>query len=171
MRTQRGRTSGARSNETCSSYRRIRIHRQSLHPTFVETRIRSSCIVQPRSDARLGRRSSGIRPTCARPDRRGRVIESVKPTHLLHLAWFVVPGKLISSPENFGWVTSSFELIRDFARARRQESGRLGFGLRVRLELRILLRKIDSDRAQYRLRLLQTCLARAASLVWRVYPD
>jgi nucleoside-diphosphate-sugar epimerase len=44
-----------------------------------------------------------------------RVMESVKPTHLLHLAWFVVPGKLISSPENFGWVTSSFELIRDFA--------------------------------------------------------
>jgi nucleoside-diphosphate-sugar epimerase len=43
-----------------------------------------------------------------------RVIESAKPTHLLHLAWFVVPGKLISSPENFGWVASSFELIRDF---------------------------------------------------------
>lgn len=36
-------------------------------------------------------------------------------THLLHLAWIVVPGKLISSPENFSWVTASLELIQSFA--------------------------------------------------------
>lgn len=43
------------------------------------------------------------------------LISEVKPTHLLHLAWYVVPGKLISSPESFAWVTSSFELVRQFA--------------------------------------------------------
>jgi nucleoside-diphosphate-sugar epimerase len=42
------------------------------------------------------------------------VVQSVKPTHLLHLAWYVVPGKLISSPENFAWVTASMELLRNF---------------------------------------------------------
>jgi len=43
------------------------------------------------------------------------LIAEVKPSHLLHLAWYVVPGKLISSLENFAWVTSSFELVRQFA--------------------------------------------------------
>lgn len=40
---------------------------------------------------------------------------SLQPSHLLHLAWYVVPGKLISSPENFAWVTASLELVRQFA--------------------------------------------------------
>jgi nucleoside-diphosphate-sugar epimerase len=39
----------------------------------------------------------------------------VKPTHLLHLAWFVVPGKLITAPENFAWVRASMELVQEFA--------------------------------------------------------
>jgi nucleoside-diphosphate-sugar epimerase len=45
------------------------------------------------------------------------VIERVRPTDLLHLAWYVVPGKLIAAPENFEWVTASFELVRRFADA------------------------------------------------------
>ncbi len=45
------------------------------------------------------------------------LIEQVRPTHLLHLAWYVVPGKLITAPENFDWVTASFELARRFAEA------------------------------------------------------
>ena len=40
------------------------------------------------------------------------IVELVKPTHLLHLAWYVVPGKLITAPENFDWVAASFELVR-----------------------------------------------------------
>ena len=43
-----------------------------------------------------------------------RLLAAVRPSHLLHLAWYVVPGKLISSPENFPWVTSSLELVRQF---------------------------------------------------------
>jgi len=43
-----------------------------------------------------------------------RLMEEVKPTHLLHLAWYVVPGKLISSDLNFDWVHSSMELLRAF---------------------------------------------------------
>lgn len=45
-----------------------------------------------------------------------RLMTTVKPTHLLHLAWYVVPGKLISSDLNFDWVRSSIELLRLFQR-------------------------------------------------------
>jgi nucleoside-diphosphate-sugar epimerase len=38
----------------------------------------------------------------------------VKPTHLLHLAWHVVPGSF-GSPENLAWVQSSLELLRQFS--------------------------------------------------------
>jgi nucleoside-diphosphate-sugar epimerase len=45
------------------------------------------------------------------------LIEQVRPTHLLHRAWFVVPGKLIAAAENFDWVGASLELVRAFADA------------------------------------------------------
>lgn len=45
-----------------------------------------------------------------------RLLEDVQPTHLLHLAWYVVPGKLISSELNFDWVRSSMELLKSFQR-------------------------------------------------------
>jgi len=53
-----------------------------------------------------------LRPGAARA-----LVEAVKPTHLLHLAWYVVPGKLIASPENLDWVTASLDLVRGFAEA------------------------------------------------------
>jgi nucleoside-diphosphate-sugar epimerase len=43
------------------------------------------------------------------------LIETIRPTHLLHLAWFVVPNQLISARENFDWVRSSFDLVRHFS--------------------------------------------------------
>jgi nucleoside-diphosphate-sugar epimerase len=43
------------------------------------------------------------------------LLAAIKPSHLLHLAWYVVPGKLITAPENFAWVTASLELLREFA--------------------------------------------------------
>lgn len=42
------------------------------------------------------------------------VVSQVEASHLLHLAWYVEPGKLISAPENFDWVTSSLRLVRLF---------------------------------------------------------
>jgi nucleoside-diphosphate-sugar epimerase len=43
------------------------------------------------------------------------LLSSVKPTHLLHLAWYLVPGKLMSSSSNFLWVQASLELLRQFS--------------------------------------------------------
>lgn len=49
----------------------------------------------------------------------GRVsslMDEVRPTHLLHLAWFVEPGEYVSSLENFRWVGASLDLFQAFAR-------------------------------------------------------
>ncbi len=38
----------------------------------------------------------------------------VKPSHLLHFAWYAVPGKYWTSLENFRWVQASLEILRNF---------------------------------------------------------
>jgi nucleoside-diphosphate-sugar epimerase len=38
----------------------------------------------------------------------------VRPTHLLHLAWYAEPGKYWTSLENYRWVSASVELARLF---------------------------------------------------------
>lgn len=44
-----------------------------------------------------------------------RLVESVRPTHLLHLAWDTQHGKYWSSPANVRWVEASLILMRAFA--------------------------------------------------------
>ena len=44
-----------------------------------------------------------------------KLVASLKPTHLLHFAWFVAPGKFWTSPENLRWVQASVELLNAFA--------------------------------------------------------
>ncbi len=43
-----------------------------------------------------------------------RLLEDNKPKGLLHLAWFVEPGKLITDSSNLSWVSASLDLIRAF---------------------------------------------------------
>lgn len=43
----------------------------------------------------------------------GRLIEAVRPTHLLHLAWDVMPGYW-QAPTNLDWVAASLRLYRAF---------------------------------------------------------
>jgi nucleoside-diphosphate-sugar epimerase len=45
-----------------------------------------------------------------------RLIEAIRPTHLLHLAWIAKPGVYWSSPENHRWVDASKPLLHAFAR-------------------------------------------------------
>jgi nucleoside-diphosphate-sugar epimerase len=42
------------------------------------------------------------------------LLEEHKPKGLLHLAWFVEPGKLIIDSSNLSWVSASLDLIRAF---------------------------------------------------------
>lgn len=42
------------------------------------------------------------------------LMEDIRPTHLLHLAWYVEPGKMIDAEENLSWVSTSLELLQLF---------------------------------------------------------
>lgn len=44
-----------------------------------------------------------------------RLLEETNPTHLLHLAWYVAPGKWADAPENYQWAQASLDLLRRFA--------------------------------------------------------
>jgi len=42
------------------------------------------------------------------------LLAEVKPTHLLHFAWFTTPGEYWASLENLRWVQASLELVMNF---------------------------------------------------------
>lgn len=50
------------------------------------------------------------------PDESERLIARIRPTHLIHLAWFVEPAIYWTSPANMQWVEASAHLFRAFAR-------------------------------------------------------
>jgi len=43
-----------------------------------------------------------------------RVLRDAQPTHLLHLAWYVAPGRWATSSEHFAWLEASLGLARAF---------------------------------------------------------
>ena len=43
-----------------------------------------------------------------------RLMDAVRPTHLLHLAWFATPGLFPTALENFRWTQASLSLYRSF---------------------------------------------------------
>ncbi len=45
------------------------------------------------------------------------LVAETAPTHLLHLAWYAVPGKFWTTTENLRWVRASLELFEVFAAA------------------------------------------------------
>jgi UDP-glucose 4-epimerase len=51
------------------------------------------------------------------PQESDRLIHRLRPTHLIHLAWFVEPVAYWSSPSNTAWVEASAHLFRSFAEA------------------------------------------------------
>lgn len=52
-----------------------------------------------------------------RPGSAAALVEAVRPTHLLHLAWYAEPGKFWTAQENIVWLRASLELLEEFARA------------------------------------------------------
>ncbi len=50
------------------------------------------------------------------PGAPARLIEAVRPTHLIHLAWIATPGVYWTSSENHRWVEASKRLLFAFAR-------------------------------------------------------
>jgi nucleoside-diphosphate-sugar epimerase len=50
-------------------------------------------------------------------DAGGALIRRVRPTHLLHLAWYAEPGAFWSAPENADWVAATVRLVGAFGAA------------------------------------------------------
>ncbi len=48
------------------------------------------------------------------PAAAARLIKAVRPSHLLHAAWYVTPGRYQSAPENLDWMAASLQLYRAF---------------------------------------------------------
>jgi nucleoside-diphosphate-sugar epimerase len=46
-----------------------------------------------------------------------RLMESIRPTHLLHLAWNVAPGRFWTAVDNLDWVAASLKLASAFAQS------------------------------------------------------
>jgi nucleoside-diphosphate-sugar epimerase len=47
---------------------------------------------------------------------RRKLVEDVKPSHLVHGAWYLEPGRYLASPANVDWVVASLDLVRWFQR-------------------------------------------------------
>ena len=45
------------------------------------------------------------------------LMDRVRPSHLLHFAWYAVPRRFWTAPENAAWVEASIRLVRAFADA------------------------------------------------------
>jgi nucleoside-diphosphate-sugar epimerase len=45
---------------------------------------------------------------------RRSLLDDVAPTHLLHAAWYLEPGKYLDAGENLDWVAASIDLVRAF---------------------------------------------------------
>jgi len=43
-----------------------------------------------------------------------RAVDENRTSHLLHLAWYIAPGKWASAPDNFDWVRASLDLVTAF---------------------------------------------------------
>jgi nucleoside-diphosphate-sugar epimerase len=47
-------------------------------------------------------------------DETARLVQRTKPSHLLHLAWYIAPGKWAVATENLDWVQASLALLKGF---------------------------------------------------------
>ncbi|MBO0350582.1 NAD-dependent epimerase/dehydratase family protein [Phormidium pseudopriestleyi FRX01] len=52
-----------------------------------------------------------------KPEEVSRLLSQIKPSHLLHFAWFAIPGKYWTALENFKWVEGSLNLLQEFAQS------------------------------------------------------
>lgn len=51
-----------------------------------------------------------LAPGCA-----AYLVDGIRPSHLMHFAWYTASGKYWTSPENLRWVEASLSLLRAFA--------------------------------------------------------
>lgn len=62
----------------------------------------------------LGRRVSWHRGDLLAAETATALVRELRPTHLLHLAWYTKPGAFWTALQNFDWVQASLRLLRAF---------------------------------------------------------
>jgi nucleoside-diphosphate-sugar epimerase len=70
--------------------------------------------VHSRRDATGEAGVSWHRANLLEPGAADALMRAVRPTHLLHLAWYIAPGRWAAAPENVEWVQASVALLRAF---------------------------------------------------------
>jgi len=45
-----------------------------------------------------------------------QLVGEIKPSHLLHFAWYAIPGKCWTSPNNLDWVQATLHLLQQFVK-------------------------------------------------------
>jgi len=68
-----------------------------------------------RSPETPGRDISWHRANLLEPGEIASLVGKVQPTHLLHFAWYAVPGKYWTAPENLAWVRATINLMQVFS--------------------------------------------------------
>lgn len=69
------------------------------------------------SGSRAAETSDGVVWHCAdllNPDALGALVHEVKPSHVLHFAWYAIPGKFWTASENLDWVKATVGLMQAF---------------------------------------------------------
>src|SRR6266566_6416242 len=52
-----------------------------------------------------------------KPETPERLVRQARASHLLHLAWYAVPGAFWNAPENERWLDATLRLLRAFGEA------------------------------------------------------
>ena len=87
--------------------------------TVAAARGRRDGMSTPQADRRCRRRTARRWHQCdlLDPAAPRALVAAVAPTHLLHLAWYIGPGRWASAPENLAWVRASLALFEAAADA------------------------------------------------------
>jgi nucleoside-diphosphate-sugar epimerase len=90
------------------------IGRHSL-PRLLESGYEVHAVGGQRSPEAPSRDVVWHRANLLEPGEIASLVGKVRPTHLLHFAWYAVPGKYWTAPENLAWVRATINLMQMFS--------------------------------------------------------
>ena len=90
------------------------IGRHSL-PRLLESGYEVHAVGGQRSPEAPSRDIVWHRANLLEPGEIASLVGKVQPTHLLHFAWYAVPGKYWTAPENLAWVRATINLMQVFS--------------------------------------------------------
>ncbi len=90
------------------------VGRHSL-PRLLESGYEVHAVHSQRAPDALNRDIVWHRANLLEPNEIASLVGKVRPSHLLHFAWYAVPGKYWTAPENLAWVRATINLMQVFS--------------------------------------------------------